>query len=107
MNKITYLEKVKIIKIESLNLEVEAKCWKLGFTSIDDTNKKMSFTLNLYQDENSKDFIESYTVTDLMQLEDKSIFDSYFNSDIDRKTACYQYALDNVEFFKDAKPIYI
>ena len=106
MNKILCLEKLKKLKIESLNLEVEAKLWKLGFTSFDDIEKKMSFTLHLYKDANSEQFIESYTVTDLMTNDDKYIFDLYFNSELDRKTACYKYAIDCVEFFKDAKVIY-
>lgn len=105
--KIAGLEKTKIIKIDSLNIEVEAKYWRIGSISLNDYNKEISFTFNLFSSQDSTNFIESYCITELIGLEDESLFDKYFNSDVypDIRTACYNFAIDNVEFFNGAIPI--
>lgn len=101
------LIKEKVIK----NYGINASYWKVGMMSIDTNLKDVVFSLNLYvnkdlsREENT--FIDTYTVSDLMGLEDKTLYNKYFGEDNgknykDWQTACYHFAKENVEFFMDA-----
>lgn len=90
---------------------ITAGYWKVGMFTIDTNMKEVSFSLNLYiNKEIAKEpntFINTYCVSDLMGLEDKTLYNKYFAKDKgntykDWQTACYMYAKENVEFFMDA-----
>lgn len=94
------------------NFGVTASYWKVGMFTIDTNSKEINFSLNLYVSKemaSEKDsFIDTYSVTMLMGEEDKTLYNKYFAEDRgehykDWQTACYMFAKENVEFFKDAE----
>lgn len=98
------LIKNKIIE----NYGIEAGYWKVGMFTVDTNAREVSFSFNLYV---SKDkarevnkFIYSINVSDLMCVEDKTLYNKYFAKATykDWQTACYMYAKDNIDYFKDA-----
>ena len=100
-----------LIKEKETKFKVKADYWKVGMMTIDTNMKEVNFSLNLYFDKesaNTKDaFLETYSVTELMGIEDKTMYNKYFGEDKgktykDWQTACYMYVKENVEFFKDA-----
>lgn len=96
-----------LIKSKMTNLGVEANYWRLSMISIDRHMKEASFSLNLYISkesyENGSQFIESYNVS-LLGLEDKTIYESYFETNAYTSVydACYAYAKSHDEYFMDA-----
>lgn len=95
---------------ESINedLGVVVEYWKVGVFCIDTKLEECSFSLDGYVKKGAKKSIETISVGDLMGLEDKTLYNKYFAQDRgktykDWQTACYMYAKEHVEFFKDAK----
>lgn len=93
-----------LLKEKQTEYGVTANYWKVEMVSIDRHMKEANFSLNLYVNKDAKQFIETYTVSDLMGQQDKSKYESYFESDTykDIYAACYAYAKDNIDYFKDA-----
>lgn len=93
-----------LLKEKSTNYGISAAYWRVGMITIDTHRKEACFSMFLYYDKNAKEYLESFAVTDLMGLEDKTLFDKYFKSNDykDIYNACYGYAKENVEFFMDA-----
>lgn len=97
-----------IKQVEIKKYKTTASYWKVGMFSIDTNLKETCFSFNLYMEktEEKDAFIDTYTVTDLMGLEDKTLYNKYFGDNgsayKDWQTACYEYAKEHVEFFKDA-----
>lgn len=95
-----------LIKNKVTKFGIEASYWRVEMITLN-YNKKMlevNFSLNLYLNKGADEFIESFSVTDLMGIEDKTLFSNYFIGQEfkDIRTACYMYAKENVPFFKDA-----
>lgn len=89
------------------NLGVSASYWKVRYFTIDTKAQEVNFTLELYFKKGVKDGLDSKCISDLMGLEDKTLYNKYFAEDKgenykDWQTACYMYAKENVPFFKDA-----
>lgn len=93
-----------LLKNKTTDFGVEANYWKVSMVSIDRNLKEASFSLNLYKQRGDDLFFETYTVTDLMGIEDKTNYEKYFESTeyTDIYNACYNYAKNEIEFFKDA-----
>ena len=100
-----------LIKEKETKFKVKASYWKVGMLTIDTNMQEVNFSINLYLNKESakeKDtFLETYSVTELMGIEDKTMYNKYFGEDKgktykDWQTACYMYVKENVEFFKDA-----
>ena len=100
-----------LIKNIQTEYGIEAGYWKISRISIDTIKKEISFTLNLYIDKEhqQKELGEMvFASAILTQEEFKPQYDKYFRKDEgenykDIYTACYMYAKDNMEFFKDAE----
>lgn len=97
-----------IIK-EIINIDgFSADYWKLGMLTVDRNLKEATFSFNLYYSKddatnNSNGFKDSYCVSSLMCKSDKTLYYEFFeNPDIPNwKQACYKYAMQHEEFFKD------
>lgn len=87
---------------------ISASYWRVEFHMINARDKEASFTLKLFFDKNATTPVDEYVVSELVGMEDKTLYEKYFgvgNKDfINWQTACYMYAKDNIEFFKDAIP---
>lgn len=101
-----------LLKEVTTKFRVKASYWKVGMLTIDTNLKEVSFSLNLYFNKESAEdqdtFLDTFSVTDLMGVSDKTMYNKYFGEDKgehykDWQTACYNYVKDNVPFFKDAK----
>lgn len=92
------------IKEKETDFGITANYWRLSMISIDRDMKEASFSFNLYFKKGAKQFIESYVVSDFMGLEDKTLYNEYFESGKypNLYTMCYEYAKKYVDFFKDA-----
>lgn len=95
-----------LIKVKETKFGISASYWRVETCVINNRLKEASFVLGLYIDKSGQESFEDYFVTDLMGQEDKTLYEKYFN-DIgktykDWQTACYMYAKEHVEFFKDA-----
>lgn len=96
----------EIVSIDGFSAEY----WKLGMFRIDRNLKEVSFSFNLfYTKEDSIDnvngFKDSYCCSSLMGKQDKTLYNEYFENPTkypDWKKACYEYAMNHEEFFKDA-----
>ncbi len=85
--------------------------WKVSGICIDKNFEIANFALYLYKSKEVSDkdpiaYMYCWGVNELMSMDDKTLFNKYFRDkgqiykDID--TACYMYAKEHVEFFKDA-----
>lgn len=98
-----------LIKEKMTKLKIAASYWKVGMMTIDTNHKEASFSLNLYFTNDSSDvdsYVEVFSVSDMMGNEDKTLYEKYFGKGSvnypNWQTACYMYAKENIEFFKDA-----
>lgn len=91
-----------LIKATETDFGITASYWKITMISIDRHMREGSFSLSLYVNKDSKQFIKTETIS-LMLLNDTDVFIKCFEShDFNVYKACYEYAKANVEFFKDA-----
>lgn len=85
---------------------IEASYWKIGMVTIDRQMKEATISINLFLNKDSEKFIETYIVSSLMGKDDKKLYNKYFeyknNEYTDIYNACYMYAKENEEYFKDA-----
>lgn len=95
-----------LIKATLTDFGITADYWKVDSFCVDATRKEASFILNLYINSTSTKYLDSKCIDDFMIMEDKTLFDKYFNDKgknyRDWQTACYEYVKNHVEFFKDA-----
>lgn len=87
-------------------LGITASYWKVKYLSLDSDEEEGSFTIGLYSKKGMKNPLKSYCIVDMMGNQDKTLFRKYFKdmgvNYKDWQTACYMFAKDNIEFFKDA-----
>lgn len=100
-----------LIKKKLTEYGIEAEYWKLSRFTVDTIRKEVFFTLNLYLNAENSQGRELGDYTFASTLLDSEVFEEqynvYFREDRGEKykdiyTACYMYAKDNIEFFKDA-----
>ena len=101
-----------LIKKVMTEYGIEADYWKIIRFTIDTEGKEVWFTLGLYRSENiGTKHLDEYVFASPMlceqQLDFKDDYNNYFRADKgvkykDFMTACYEYAKDKIEFFKDA-----
>ena len=88
---------------------VKGYYWKLSRFTIDTIGKEVFFTLNLYLDENHTEDrdLEDYTFSSVIEEDFTEKYNEYFTGDKYNNffTACYMYAKDNIEYFKDAEDV--
>lgn len=81
--------------------------WKVSMFTANTDMQEVNFSLNLYLNKDATEFVDTYCVDNLMGVDDKTLYNKYFANDRgetykDWQTACYMYAKENIEFFKDA-----
>lgn len=98
-----------LIKNKMTEYGVEAEYWRISRFTVDTVHKEVFFTLALYLNKTSYKELDEYTFASTIL--DKETFEAdynkYFRKDKGRAykdiyTACYMYAKDNIEYFKDA-----
>lgn len=96
-----------LIKEQQTKFGMPAAYWRVSVLTVDTRLKEANFALDLYLNKEAEVSFDTICVCDLMGQEDKAMYNKYFglnNGDYkDWQTACYMYAKENVEFFKDAK----
>lgn len=91
------------------NYGIVASYWKVGMLCVDTNMQEASFALNLYVNKTDEpnSFIDSFTVSDMMNTDDKTLYNEYFGKGCgtrykDWQTACYEYVKTYVPEFVDA-----
>lgn len=101
-----------LIKKTMSDYGIEGEYWKISRFTIDTIHKEVFFTLNLYRTkmEDAKELGEYIFSSPSLVEFDIDFTDDYYNYFIGDKgkkykdflTACYCYAKDKIEYFKDA-----
>lgn len=95
-----------IKEMEIKDLGITANYWKVAMVSIDTLRQEASFGLVLLTKKGATKYIYDIGVSDLMIAEDKTLFEKYFGEGTsiyrDVYNACYEYAKEHVDLFKDA-----
>ena len=96
-----------IKEIEINEYGISASYWKVRYFTIDTKAEEVNFTLELLAKKGAKEGLKTFCVSELMGIEDKTMYNKYFAEDKgktykDWQTACYMYVKENIEFFKDA-----
>lgn len=100
-----------LIKEKALENGAVVSYWRVDMISLDKGRGQITFALLGYCSKeiavnNSQMFLDCASVGDFFEGENRELFNYYFRDcganfkDID--TACYEYAKEHVEFFKDA-----
>lgn len=100
-----------LIKEKQLDNGAVVSYWRVDMIAINKSRESANFALMGYHSKEVAErdgnlFLDCIGVSELMATEDKTMFNKYFRDkgshykDID--TACYMYAKEHVEFFKDA-----
>ena len=104
--------KMALIKSKETEYGVMGEYWKISRFTVDTVNKEVfiSFYLYINKEKADKNHLEDYTFSSPILKQEEWIpkYNHYFREDRgenykDYLTACYEYAKDNIDFFKDAK----
>lgn len=95
-----------LIKPYMTEFGIEASYWKVTMITLnyDKERIEINFSLNLFVNSEAKKFLYSHNVVDLMggQHPEKLTFFLELSDSLNIRRACYEYAKEHVDFFKDA-----
>lgn len=88
------------------DLGITASYWRVKYLSLDADGEEGSFSIGLYARKGLKKPLKTICITEMMGNSDKTLYNKYFR-DLgktykDWQTACYMFAKENIDFFKDA-----